>query len=461
MRESEKYKLSTYRCIELLHKTALATVELAECSLDGKKYVKKTYHADKRNIFHSLLGISSPYLPKIYEVFFGEDTIVIEEFIEGHTLEELITSKHKFKRDEIAKIFENLLSALSMLHKNKIIHRDIKPSNIIIRENGQAVLIDFSIARPYVFNQSCDTEQYGTVGYAAPEQFGFSQSDYRTDIYALGITMKAIVGARSTPGFVRKAVMRCAEFDPANRFQSISEIQKYIKRKRRKPKIIIFITILIFVAVMVVLAPVLQRELCGEEKNSIFDFFTQDETLSPLIYAPNSSRIIETYNTNELVPCLQIWEEKTYQTRIKLAVNMPETFIKVVSSNGIINISLDDKTLFSFESTYSPTSYSYQDGKIIAEIIFYDMNEDGVLDIIPVMCDARIEQKSDNGEVSLLKNFSQAWCIYYNGEKYIQAEGDIIADSESLKIYASAPGGIGMDPNSAYILDGNGKLANT
>ena len=86
MTESERYKLSTYQSIKELHQTETAKVELVECSLDGKKYVKKTYNYDKRTVFYTLSKISSPFLPQIHEVFFGEDTIVIEEYVEGVTL---------------------------------------------------------------------------------------------------------------------------------------------------------------------------------------------------------------------------------------------------------------------------------------------------------------------------------------------------------------------------------------
>lgn len=69
MTESERYKLSTYHSIQELHQTETAKVDLVECSLDGKKYVKKTYNCDKRTVFYSLSKLSSPFLPQIYEVF--------------------------------------------------------------------------------------------------------------------------------------------------------------------------------------------------------------------------------------------------------------------------------------------------------------------------------------------------------------------------------------------------------
>ena len=130
-------------------------------------------------------------------------------------------------------MLENLLAGLAVLHENGIVHRDIKPSNIIIKNDGQAVLIDFSIARPYSESRSADTELLGTIGYAAPEQYGFSQSDFRTDIYALGATLKTISFKKDVPKYITKAIERFAAFDPANRFQTVAEIQRYLKSKKR------------------------------------------------------------------------------------------------------------------------------------------------------------------------------------------------------------------------------------
>ena len=89
------------------------------------------YNCDKRTVFYALSKLSSPFLPQIYEVFLGEDTIVIEEYVEGVTLEHLIESSHCFGKKESLTLLENLLAGLAVLHENGIVHRDIKPSKPI------------------------------------------------------------------------------------------------------------------------------------------------------------------------------------------------------------------------------------------------------------------------------------------------------------------------------------------
>ena len=233
MTDKEKYILSVFCSVKILHETADSKAELTESSLDGKKYIKKTYRSDKRTVFNIIANIKNEHMPEIYHVFFGEDTVVIEQYIEGLTLEQMISDGVTFSAAQVKKIVDGLTDAIDTLHKNGIVHRDIKPSNIIIRNNGQAVLIDYSIARTYSSKRSSDTELFGTVGYAAPEQFGFSQSDFRTDIYAFGVTVKEVISKDNSSKTMRNAVSRCMEFDPSRRFQNIDELRHYLERDNR------------------------------------------------------------------------------------------------------------------------------------------------------------------------------------------------------------------------------------
>lgn len=86
-----------------------------------------------------------------------------------------------------------LCQALAPLHRENIVHRDIKPENIVLGADSQVYLIDFGIARFEKAGRSADTTLLGTHGYAAPEQFGFCQSDARADIYSLGVVLNQVV----------------------------------------------------------------------------------------------------------------------------------------------------------------------------------------------------------------------------------------------------------------------------
>ncbi len=130
---------------------------------------------------------------------------------------------HVTRRDDvwdcIAEAFQ--FSSEVILEKN-IIHRDIKPSNMIL-QGDRIRLIDFDAARIFKPGQETDTKLLGTKGYAPPEQFGSGQTDSRSDIYALGVTMKILLGGNC--GGLTDILDRCTELDPKNRFQNVAELK--------------------------------------------------------------------------------------------------------------------------------------------------------------------------------------------------------------------------------------------
>ncbi|MGN0692010.1 MAG: serine/threonine-protein kinase, partial [Oscillospiraceae bacterium] len=349
MTEKEKYKLSTYEPVKVIRETEASKVELAECSLDGKKYIKKTYHSDKRAVFNIIADIKNEHMPKIYEIFFGEDTIIIEQYIEGKTLAQEISEGKVFSKARIKSVFGDLTEAVDALHKNNIVHRDIKPSNIIIKENGDAVLIDYSIARPYSDKRNADTELFGTVGYAAPEQFGFSQSDFRTDIYALGVTMKEIANRHNTSKRLYSAISRCTEFDPSRRFQTIDELRKYLNGTKKHIAVgtaVCLTAVSVFAVICVCLNSVKGKddlnELSEQYEQTLQASVSESETeittsevttsqdrhyenvkTADVIYKPSSARIVNTSFVRDGVPCIKMWEDGSYKAEIPVGDDAP------------------------------------------------------------------------------------------------------------------------------------------
>lgn len=513
MTEAEKYKLSLYVSERVLHENENAKVELTKCSLDDKYYIKKTYHSDKRKVFDVLQRIDDHHIPKVYEHFFGEDTVIIEQYIEGKTLEQMLSEGSMFSKVQVKTIFDNLLDAVDALHKNNIVHRDIKPANIIIKENGTAVLIDYSIARPYSDKRSTDTELFGTVGYAAPEQFGFSQSDYRTDIYALGVTMKEITNSRNSSKRLYSAISRCTEFDPSRRFQNIEEIRKYLDKDKKIWKAVSAAGLA--VAAVIVLCVVLNspededtllatsgsvtqqpiqtqvteetlitepEEVQSEEKTvteSETNHKTQqtqigetettttaysepetivtetEETTNSAEYELYCSRIVRVPNNEEDLPCIRMWEDGEYEAELPLGDEISPVKIAVQKSGSKCTVTVNDKA-FSFEDTFVPEAYSYQDSSKVAEIVFYDMNGDGVLDILPFISDAQIVDYYD--EPDLNQNYSVAWCVYSDEKDgYRQAEGEMYSYMGHFSISDFSPECVWTDFPGSYTLE-NGVL---
>lgn len=180
------------------------------------------YHTTAEH-YRMLRFVSNPHLPKIFEVIQEQDdAIVVEEYIPGEMLEERLKRGEAFPLQDIVDVLYQLCEALQSVHARGIVHRDIKPSNILLSD-GRAVLIDFDAARRYQYSNRKDTVYMGTEGYAAPEQYGFAQTDRRSDIYSLGVVLREMCGeAPYHPlSFI---IRRCTAFDPANRYQSVDEI---------------------------------------------------------------------------------------------------------------------------------------------------------------------------------------------------------------------------------------------
>ena len=171
-------------------------------------------------------------MPVIFDVCADDDGItVLEEYIEGDRLD-MILEKGPLEKRVACRYACQLCDALTFLHSFGIIHRDIKPSNIIIKRDGTAVLIDLSIARQISENDT-DTRELGTPGFAAPEQFGISQSGKETDIYALGVLLNLMLtGVHPTvnmpKGYFKSIIKKATSTQMTKRFRSAKSMKKQL-----------------------------------------------------------------------------------------------------------------------------------------------------------------------------------------------------------------------------------------
>lgn len=429
MTEQDKYRLSLYTTVAVLRATEHGKVELVESSLDGMRYIKKIYPSDKRDVFRVLAEIKNPHIPEIKEIFFGTDTVIVEQYVAGETVEQYLEQHRGFKKAEVKRIFEDLLDAVDVLHKNNIVHRDIKPGNIIIRPDGRAVLLDYGIARLYTKKQTTDTERLGTVGYAAPEQFGFAQSDFRTDLYGLGRTMEKLFTVSEVPGSVAGAVAQCVKFDPDRRFQSVEEIRRYFLRKKRSWVVLSALCMLVLTVIIGCLMP---------------------KPASALVYGPDPERIVNIYEAGMEVPCLPMPADGRYQASVPLNEDGKKTRITAERNGDTCRITVDGTT-FSFEDDHSLSKADYPSGTTHMEILFYDMNEDGILDILPIIANAAKVQWQD-GTVNLLKNYTLAWCIWYDGRDFRRCDTRMECVLERFCVF-QAPGCLWTDFPYYYKLE--------
>lgn len=195
----------------------------------GKRFIKRVINDDKRYIYKTLQKISHKNIPHIIDVSLTDCTVVIEEYICGTTLSELMEQHCQFTHKQINSIANQLVSAMAQLHKHNIIHRDIKPDNIIMDERGQIWLIDYDIARIYSNEIRKDTTVLGTVGYAPVEQFGMMPTDYKTDIYAFGATISQLLEYVHSKGSLYKIAQKCKRLDPAERYQNTKQLSRALR----------------------------------------------------------------------------------------------------------------------------------------------------------------------------------------------------------------------------------------
>ena len=212
--------------VKELHRSEKSVITLMIDPDTGIRYVRKQLQGS-HPVYAQLQAISHPYLPNIVQVEQHPDHVVLlEEYIDGASLAE-ITLPEK----QIVALMEELCDVLVFLHRHGILHRDIKPSNLLLAPDGHIRLIDFDAAREEKPSADSDTRLQGTKGYAPPEQYGFAQTDVRADIYAVGVTMKQLLGKQTEKRPYRHILRKCTEFAPKRRYATAKALLWALKTR--------------------------------------------------------------------------------------------------------------------------------------------------------------------------------------------------------------------------------------
>lgn len=213
-----------------------------------------------------LKKLSHPNLPSIIDVIDTDDSfIIIMDYVQGNSLNKALEEYGAQPQEYVIEWAKQLCDVLGYLHSRQpaIIYRDMKPANIMLKPDGNVTLIDFGTAREFKEKNLADTTCLGTVGYAAPEQFGgMGQTDARTDIYCLGATLYHLVTGcnpseppyeikpireinPSLSGGLERIIQKCTQRNPEDRYQSAAELlyalehyeeidDKFRKKQKRK-----------------------------------------------------------------------------------------------------------------------------------------------------------------------------------------------------------------------------------
>lgn len=236
MNDKEKYILSTYEEISLFstaENEGGSKIFLVKNTLDEKLYLKKIINNGDYDLYLSLMEISKKdkRLPEIIHVIKDNDKVItIEKYYNCSSLQNVI---EKLDKDSFIFAIKQVLEIIQVLSENTptIIHRDIKPDNILVEGDFSKIhLVDFGAARRYCMGAQRDTILLGTEQFAAPEQYGFSQSDVRTDIYAVGAMMKYIL-ENSNIEFendeelrIKSIIKKATSMEPNDRYQTPTEM---------------------------------------------------------------------------------------------------------------------------------------------------------------------------------------------------------------------------------------------
>lgn len=271
-----------YKILNKVGQGGMSVVYLAMNEKANKQWAVKEVRKDGVLDFESvkqglvaetdiLKKLNHPNLPSIIDVIDTEDSfIIIMDYIQGNSLNRALEEFGAQPQEMVIAWAKQLCDVLGYLHSRTpaIIYRDMKPANVMLKPDGNITLIDFGTAREYKEKNLADTTCLGTVGYAAPEQFGgMGQTDARTDIYCLGATLYHLVTGMNPcePPYeikpireinptlssgLERIIQKCTQRNPEDRYQSCAELmyalEHYeeiddIHRKKQKKQLWTFI----------------------------------------------------------------------------------------------------------------------------------------------------------------------------------------------------------------------------
>lgn len=237
-----------YKILNVIGRGGMSVVYLAMNERVNRQWAVKEIrkqdaydlYANKKEI-EMMKKLSHPHLPGIVDVIENREyLLIVMDYIEGRSLQDLLDEYGAQPREKVLMWAKQLCDTLDYLHTGEpaIIYRDMKPSNVMLKPDGNVMLIDFGAAREYKSGEEKDTICLGTRGYAAPEQYDREeQSDARTDIYCLGVMMFQLLTGESphalrpicsvdpsfSPG-LEAILLKCTRTRKEDRYQSCREL---------------------------------------------------------------------------------------------------------------------------------------------------------------------------------------------------------------------------------------------
>lgn len=222
------------------------------CVLKWGRNMQAELLRNEMEILEKLADRKLSGIPKAYRIFEeNREVYLVREYIEGTPLAQMVLQKGEIPETEICRISRKICRTAEQFQNpdNLMIHRDIKPENIVITPGGEAVFIDFGTMRSYKKDGSRDTFVVGTRGTAAPEQYGYTQTDQRTDVYAIGQTMLYMVSESyemdqlsecNISRKMKKVIEKACSFEPDKRYTDASELSRAIEKCQKNSRKILW-----------------------------------------------------------------------------------------------------------------------------------------------------------------------------------------------------------------------------
>lgn len=426
-----EYKLECYQKIMSLG--TKGNLWLVEDSVTGRRFVMRKLSKDLQPIYQRLASIHHANIVEIEDIFLHDDFLyVIEEYLEGELLSDAINAK-RLSHHQVILIGRQLFNALFVLHGQSIVHRDIKPENIIIDGYGNVKLIDFDIARMFAMDKNVDTTIKGSRDYAPPEQFGFTQTDQRADIYSLGVTLNELAVGKLPEekicgGKLGVVIRRCVEFDPKRRYQNAAQALKHIDWLEKRTVILVLPATVLF-AVVILLSLLIYAKVS-----------TSSETL--VDFTEYQDRIIYVQEPDQY-PALVMVENQEYE----FSANLQHGLTMAVSAKKenaqlFIACELADGSTVDFEFTdvfseiYKKQGYSnntdFEKTSPEYEILLDDLDGDGVTDLLVTLAWRLRVDTPDSANRYYLTEYSTLWVVY-------MTENNELACSEPLYFNGYTP----------------------
>lgn len=257
-----------YSVIKLIGRGGFYSTYIVQDIKSNKRWAMKLCDKTNRNYSpairenilqepHIMMKLNHPAIPKVVDIGENDESIfIVREYIEGVTLESVVRECGAQSADKVIKWSKELCDMLSYLHNLKPphIYRDMKPANVILMPDNHLKVVDFGIVRIYDLMKNRDTCWLGTKGYAAPEQYGgCQQTDARTDIFGLGMTMHHLVTGvdpkqppyetkpicqinPDLPKGLEYIISKCIQPNPDDRYQNCDELMDDLNNYMNLPK---------------------------------------------------------------------------------------------------------------------------------------------------------------------------------------------------------------------------------